>query len=216
MATLWEGLSDPWRACLEEAWAAYCAGSIPVGAVITDRDGRMLVRARNRTYERDGVVSEIQVSPLAHAEVVALGALDYNEVDPHRCILYTSQEPCPLCLGALYMSGVRELRFAARDPYAGSADMLGTTPYLSRKPIRVVPPSSPALESVVSALAFEFGFRYSQHSTPLWLESWREVLADAVTLGEAILRTGRLQLMREAGADAAAVIDGLAAMLRES
>lgn len=216
MATLWEGLSEPRRACLEEAWASYCAGSIPVGAVITDGDGRVLVRARNRSYERDGVVSEIQVSPLAHAEVIALGTLDYERVDPHGCILYTTQEPCPLCFGALYMSGVRELRFAARDPYAGSANVLGTTPYLSRKPIRVVPPSSPAIESVVSALAFEFAFRYGQHSAPLWLEPWREVLPRAIALGEATLQSGWLQRMREAGTDAAAVINGLAAILCES
>ena len=43
------------------------------------------------------------------------------------CIVYTTTEPCPLCMGALYMSGVRGLRFTSRDPWAGSANLLGTT-----------------------------------------------------------------------------------------
>jgi len=46
--TEWDRLSLPWQACLEEAWSAYCASTIPIGAVVVDADGRILSRGRNR------------------------------------------------------------------------------------------------------------------------------------------------------------------------
>lgn len=209
---MWATLSPPWHACLEEAWASSCAGSIPVGAVVTDAAGQILARARNRTFERDGERAPFQLNPLAHAEVGALSAVDYADIDPHTCVLYTSQEPCPLCVGALYMSGVREVRFAGRDPYAGSTDLLGATPYLRRKPVHVVPPASAVLESVVTALTVEFGLRRGFRAAPaVWLPSWRDALPEAVALGEDVFRSGWLEAMRAAGESAAAVFDGLAA-----
>jgi tRNA(adenine34) deaminase len=36
---MWADLPAPWQACLEEAWAAYRAGSVPIGAVVTDGRG---------------------------------------------------------------------------------------------------------------------------------------------------------------------------------
>ena len=54
--------------------------------------------------------------------------------------LYATLEPCPLCFSALYMSDVRKLVFAAADRYGGSTNLLGATPYLSRKPIEISGP----------------------------------------------------------------------------
>ena len=43
---LWERLSGPWQACVELAWEAYRAGSLPIGAVVAARHGiRVLVLA---------------------------------------------------------------------------------------------------------------------------------------------------------------------------
>jgi hypothetical protein len=44
--TLWSELRTPWRAAFEEAWTAYRAGSLPMGAVVVDRDGGILGRGR--------------------------------------------------------------------------------------------------------------------------------------------------------------------------
>lgn len=219
---MWKDLTEPWRACLEEMWAAYCAGSIPVGAVVADARGRIVARGRNRSYERGGESHRRQIRPLAHAEIEALDTLDYTHSDPHTCVLYTSTEPCPLCLGALYMSGVREFRYAARDPYAGSANLLGTTPYLRQKPIRVLPPQSPELETVITAVAVEFALRHPEPegeapARPAWrkvLPVWGEVIPGGVRLGEAVFATGWLERMRETWAPAAQVIDGLSERAR--
>ena len=128
MSMIWDLLSDPWQACMEEAWAAYCAGSVPIGAAVTDAGGRIVSRGRNRIGEDCGEADCFYDHPLAHAEMNALLAFDYREHDPpHACILYATTEPCPLCFGAFYMSGVRVLRYASRDPrtFPGSPHMNG-------------------------------------------------------------------------------------------
>ncbi len=186
----WTQLSEAWRACIEQAWTAYCAGSIPVGAAVTDADGRILAKDRNRSYERDCAPTQVQVSPLSHAELNVLAALDYAGIDPHPCVLYASTEPCPMCLGALYMSGVRELRYAARDPYAGSVNLLRTTAYLNRKSIRVIHPQSLELEIILTALSTEFALgREPRAGAPVVLNAWRSVLPAGVALGEELFRS---------------------------
>ena len=40
--SVWETLSEPWRACVDLAWEAYRADSLPIGAVVADADGRVL------------------------------------------------------------------------------------------------------------------------------------------------------------------------------
>jgi tRNA(adenine34) deaminase len=152
---MWSDLLEPWQVCFELAWEAYCDDCIPIGAVVTDADGRILARGRNRIIPRR--LWAQQPSPgveIAHAELEALQRLDYAGLDQHSCSLYTTTEPCPMCMGAFYMSGVRTLHYAARDPYAGSVNMLGSTSYLSRKPIKVSGPD-PALESIIVGLFVE-------------------------------------------------------------
>ena len=67
----------------------------PFGALV-EREGRVIATGFNRVLvERD---------PTAHAEIVAIrgacAALQSFELD--GCTLYTSCEPCPMCLGAIY------------------------------------------------------------------------------------------------------------------
>ncbi len=204
---VWESLSSPWQACLEEAWAAYCAGSVPIGAVVTDGNGQILARGRN--HARDVGPAPVHSHTLAHAEINALLALNSDHADPHTYILYTSCEPCPLCFGAFYMSGLRELRYASRDPFAGSVNLLGTTPYLSRKPIRVFGPERADLETILGALHTEFVLRDSGERYRHVLDTWAAVVPEGVRLGEQIFRDGRLRRMREAGMSAAEVVEEL-------
>lgn len=59
---------------------------------------------------------------MAHAEMVAiasaqqrLGHYDLSQVVPGGCVIYSSAEPCAMCLGAIPWSGVERLVCAARD-----------------------------------------------------------------------------------------------------
>ena len=57
---------------MDEAWEAYKAGSVPIGAVIVDAEGHILTRGRSRRFERAGEPGTVFGNPLAHAELNAL------------------------------------------------------------------------------------------------------------------------------------------------
>ncbi len=101
---------------LEEARAAAAVGDVPVGAVIV-RDGAIVGRGRNRR--------ELDRDPTAHAEVVALRdaarTLAQWRVD---ATLYVTQEPCPMCAGALVNARVARLVYGCPNPKAGAVKTL--------------------------------------------------------------------------------------------
>ena len=213
---MWEELDTPWQACLELAWEAYCNDCYPIGAVITDGSGKILTRGRNRIYEKRVRHGRERGNELAHAEVDALHALDFPAIDPHSCILYTTTEPCPMCMGTFYMSGLRTLHFASRDPYAGSVDLLGKTWYLSKKPIKVFVPPDPALEVAIMAMAVEQ--ECSNHAGRLIWDAvhqrWAEVVPQGVELGKSLGRSGELRAMRKKGAGSAEVMNWLITLVK--
>ncbi|NMR19933.1 nucleoside deaminase [Cellulomonas fimi] len=85
----------------------------PFGAVVVAPDGRVFEGANRVTSAKD---------PTAHAEVVAIrtacAALD--TFDLAGCTLYSSCEPCPMCLAAALWARVDAVRFAA-DRHAALA-----------------------------------------------------------------------------------------------
>ena len=130
--------ASPWQAALEEAWAAYCEHSLPIGACVADASGTVLARGCNRLGERRSVAGVIGGHDLAHAEINALLALEsVPRPDCRTWTVYTTVEPCPQCAGAVTMSGIRGLSFAAPDPWAGCAELLTTHPYMVGKGMQV-------------------------------------------------------------------------------
>lgn len=77
----------------------------PFGAVIV-RNGRIVGRGWNQVTSTN--------DPTAHAEVVALRAAckKLRRFHLDDCELYTSCEPCPMCLGALYWARIAKIYFA--------------------------------------------------------------------------------------------------------
>ncbi len=211
---MWDSLTIPWQACLDLAWEAYCDGTVPIGAVVTNAEGGILTRGRNRIHDSGSGDGYIRRNPLAHAEVNALVALDYKNNDPHACILYTTTEPCPMCLGMFYMSGLRTLHYASRDPFAGSVNLLGTTPYLSRKQIRAFGPPDPVLEAVIMAMQVEFDLFENHPYCGNLHEVWRRVIPDGVALGETLHRSDDLRRLRKTGATAVEIVNRLAILVK--
>jgi tRNA(adenine34) deaminase len=106
------------RLALAEAERAAGWGDVPIGAVVV-RGDEVLARAGN-SRERDG-------DPTAHAEILALRAAS-SAVGSWRlegCSIFVTLEPCAMCAGALVLSRVDRLVFAAADPKAGFAGSLG-------------------------------------------------------------------------------------------
>ena len=100
------------------AQGAAMEGEIPVGAVIYDREGRIIGRGRNRREAGD---------PLGHAEIYAIGEAaraigDWRLEGTTMCV---TLEPCAMCAGALVNARVERLVFAAHDPKAGFCGSLG-------------------------------------------------------------------------------------------
>jgi tRNA(Arg) A34 adenosine deaminase TadA len=211
---VWAAFAPPLRAAVEAAWPAYCAGSLPHGAVIADAQGRVLARGRNRIYEREsgGASGPPSGHPLAHAEVNALLALDYASVDVRSCVLYATTQPCPLCTGALVMAGVRELRYAARDTYGGAtARLAAPLALVTGRQIRVVGPAHPTLEAVLMALRGEFLLRHGADTERAVLLA--DVPPHAALLAETLFGAGELEDLRGRGTTAAEMVRRLAAML---
>jgi tRNA(adenine34) deaminase len=121
---MWDRLTKPWQICFEEAWDAYCSGSIPIGAVLVDRHGEILYRGRSRQSETNAPTKQVCASRLAHAEInVLLQVASTQSDDLKDYMVYTTTEPCVLCFGAIVMSGVRSIRYAASDPVAGGTNL---------------------------------------------------------------------------------------------
>jgi tRNA(Arg) A34 adenosine deaminase TadA len=81
-------------------------GGGPFGAVIT-KDGRVIAEAINTVV--------LSHDPTAHAEIIAIrkASAVLKTHDLSGCVIYTSCEPCPMCLGAIYWSGIGKVVFAA-------------------------------------------------------------------------------------------------------
>ena len=112
---------DDWMAlALEEARAAGAAGDVPVGCVIV-LDQQVVGRGRNRR-ESDG-------DPTAHAELVALReaarTIGHWRVE---ATLVVTQEPCPMCAGAIVNARIRRLVFGCTNPKAGAVTTLYQIP----------------------------------------------------------------------------------------
>src|SRR5258706_3073744 len=107
---------------MDEAFAlaeeAAADGEIPVGAVVVDRDGRIIGRGRNRRESGD---------PLGHAELYAIreAAGTIGDWRLEGTTMVVTLEPCAMCAGALVNARVERLIFAAPDPKAGFCGSLG-------------------------------------------------------------------------------------------
>jgi tRNA(adenine34) deaminase len=114
----WNELGGAWRRTFELAWEAHGHGTIPVGAVIAAPDGEVVAEGRNRIFESHAPAGELAGTRLAHAEVNALAHLDLSRRwEDHT--LYTSLEPCVLCVGAALLSTIGRIRYASIDVVGG-------------------------------------------------------------------------------------------------
>ena len=208
---MWTRISQSWQICLEEAWAAYCAGAFPIGAVIANDNDEILARGRNQIRDNGSGTGIVRNHELAHAELNALLSFDSNKKDT-TCALYALLEPCPLCFSAFYMSGIRHLHVAARDPLAGSTNLLNTTPYLKRKSIHVHLPNDNALETLIIALNIEYILRAYKNPGKM-LKHWRDTLPRGVELGERLSHSGQLYSMSKEGFSVGGMVEELGKMI---
>ena len=104
-----------WMAKARElAQQAAQAGEIPVGAIIVERDGKVIAQAAN--------AKERNCDATAHAEILAIRMAGKIKQNWHLddCTLYVTLEPCPMCAGAIVHSRINLLVYGADDPKTGA------------------------------------------------------------------------------------------------
>ncbi|MDB5008161.1 MAG: tRNA-specific adenosine deaminase [Mucilaginibacter sp.] len=92
----------------------------PFGAVIV-KDEMVIARSANKVI--------LENDPTAHAEISAirLACAELGTYNLTGCEIYTSCEPCPMCLGAIYWAGIDKIYYAntkADAAYIGFDDLL--------------------------------------------------------------------------------------------
>ncbi len=85
----------------------------PFGAVIVDKDGNIIANGNNQVLNSK--------DPTAHAEIVAIrnACKKLQTYDLSGYILYTSCEPCPMCLSAIIWSNIKKVYYGCTKKDAG-------------------------------------------------------------------------------------------------
>jgi guanine deaminase len=85
---------------------AYKSGKgLPIGCVIV-RNGIIVGEGHNEIF--------LRINPTSHAEMVAIenACTQLGDLQLTDCEMYTTLEPCPMCLGAIYWAKLRVIYFA--------------------------------------------------------------------------------------------------------
>ena len=121
---------------LKQARKALSAGEFPVGCVIVYQDTILSTGSRKGTL--GNFPNEIE-----HAEIIALKQLiDLRvNIDNNSVVLFTTLEPCMMCLGAMILSGISEIVYAYEDIMGGgtNCDLRKMTPLYKDCGISIVP-----------------------------------------------------------------------------
>jgi tRNA(Arg) A34 adenosine deaminase TadA len=115
MDTAWYEADAALLRCLELAHESFLAGGLPVGSVIAAGNGERISEGRNRAYDPAGGTDRLQRTPIAHAEMNALAAVDTG-TDLGSFTLWSSHRPCTMCAAACAFTGVGSVAFIAPDP----------------------------------------------------------------------------------------------------
>ena len=116
------------RRAIELARAGIKAGDGgPFGAVVV-RDGKIVGEGANRVLTEN--------DPTAHGEIVAIrdAARRLSTYDLEGCVLYTTGQPCPMCLGAIYWAHIRTVYFGFSIFDAATVIFFNTAAYASYSP----------------------------------------------------------------------------------
>jgi len=98
---------------IELAAAAREHGNHPFGSLLVDGDGTILQEAENT------VVTGRDCTAHAELNLVRAAVADYDQEQLAGCTLYTSTEPCAMCAGAIFWSGIGRVVFGLSSATLG-------------------------------------------------------------------------------------------------
>ena len=85
----------------------------PFGAIIVDKEGNIISNGNNKVIKN--------TDPTAHAEIIAIreACKKLKTYDLSEYILYTSCEPCPMCLSAIIWANIKQVYYGCTKKDAG-------------------------------------------------------------------------------------------------
>lgn len=108
------------RIAISLAASAREHGNQPFGALLADETGKILLTAENT------VITAEDASGHAELNLVRLASAQLSRQALGRATLYTSTEPCPMCTGAIFWSGIGQVVYALSED--GLYAMTGDSP----------------------------------------------------------------------------------------
>lgn len=131
-----------------QAEKSLAEGTIPIGAVVVGPDGEVISCGRNAVFTR--------MDQTCHAEMDALRLAGPKLMDAaykNRCTIYSTVEPCPMCMGAILMTGISRAVWALNDDYLGAARAIRESGLFKSKLQRIELVPMPDFEFAMRALS---------------------------------------------------------------
>ena len=118
------------REALEQAKIAGEVGGMAIGAVLV-LDGQVIARGHNTTDREQNQILHAEINALMNGAKPLWDAGDRWAMR-ENAVLFTSVEPCPMCLGATVMADIPHIVFAAHDGNVCSSQSVRENPYIKR------------------------------------------------------------------------------------
>lgn len=116
---------DYMKEALKEAEISLEEGNIPIGCIIV-RNNKIISRGHNQIYTLK--------DRLVHAELLSLKKVQRELYENKReATIYTTYEPCPMCLGAIMLSRIKRIVYGVDLDNSGAINLLENFPLLFQR-----------------------------------------------------------------------------------
>ena len=135
---------------VELAQIALKRGDVPIGAILVNSEGRILCEAQNTIFSEHGLAYHAEAKMLFSNQKI----LRRNS---KGLFLYSSLEPCIMCLSIALVSHLECIAWALNDYWAGGTRSLNfDSNYLKTKRHILIPPISSSLQAKSASLLSSF------------------------------------------------------------
>lgn len=100
-----------------EALKAYKKGDVPIGAIIIKND-KVIAKSYNKKEKNNNAILH------AELDVINKACKRLKTWHLEECILYTTLEPCLMCMGAIVQSRINEIYYATKNNNFGEINII--------------------------------------------------------------------------------------------
>ncbi len=207
MNLCWNGLDKGWQASFNKGWEAYILGNPPIGAAILDSNNKLISFGRHRIFDRNGDSGSLYGTNLSHAAVNAILQVgSHPNKDVMHYTLYSTVELCPLCFGAVIMSGIKRIKFGAIDRLECICGLHQMSDLMTENGIYIDGPVR-GIQDIQAALQTCYEMEQGRLGDNTLIDAWRSICPMGVKAGIKLYKSGALFGFIENGITVNEVID---------